>query len=432
MNDIILVTADSLRADHCGWLGDYNLTPEMDDMIKDSLVYNSAIAPGPRTLSSVPVSHTGTHFALNDHDTSKYEERIARIRDHIDQFKAISESLQEKGYTTIAYTANPWTSADNNFNTGFDEFREVGREGGIIKQTFSGTPLEKPARFFDLWLHKDTWFSQWRTFYSELVESIEDANNPVFVWVFLLDTHNPYLVPRQDRHESSTLEMYSSVLKANSLLNQSGGKTAYNTSIDEETISSIKAAYRDSVRSVDKFIGKLRDDIIDEDRVLIFHSDHGEAFGEHDTFGHEPELFEENIHVPLFIYNGGATGTVEQPVSTTRIWDIINSCTSDEIQVPNTWCSKYVISRTEDSFSISIRGKKWKYINDDETEMLFDIQSDPRETEDVSQDNEEILNELRSTKEEYLEELPEPVKDTGAVESDQMRDHLKSLGYLQE
>jgi arylsulfatase A-like enzyme len=432
MNDIILVTADSLRADHCGWLGDCSLTPEMDDMVKDSLVYNSAIVPGPRTLSSVPVSHTGVHFPLNNHDTSKYEERIARIRNHINQFETISESLQEKGYTTIAYTANPWTSADNNFNTGFDEFQEVGREGGTIKEIFSGTSLEKPARFFDLWLHKDTWFSQWRTFYSELVESIEDADSPVFVWVFLLDTHNPYLVPRQDRHESSTIGMYSSVLRANSILNQSGGKTAYNRSISEETISLIKKAYRDSVRSVDKFIGKLREDIIDRNTVFIFHSDHGEAFGEHETFGHEPVLFEENIHVPLFIYNGGKTGTVEKPVSTGQIWKIINSGTSGQIKTPEKWCSKHVISRTEDSSSISVRGERWKYIIDGETEMLFNIQSDPGELKDVSEENKEVMDRFQSAKENYLEDLPEPSEDTGAVESDQMRDHLKSLGYLQE
>jgi arylsulfatase len=43
--------------------------------------------------------------------------------------------------------------------------------------------------------------------------------------------------------------------------------------------------------------------------VYLIHSDHGEAFGEHGTFGHDPYTYEENIHVPYIIANGVETGT---------------------------------------------------------------------------------------------------------------------------
>lgn len=59
-DDIVLVTADSLRADQCGWHeGRAELTPYLSQLATTSLTYTSAIAPGPRTFSSVPVTLTG-------------------------------------------------------------------------------------------------------------------------------------------------------------------------------------------------------------------------------------------------------------------------------------------------------------------------------------------------------------------------------------
>lgn len=160
MENIILVTADSLRADHCGWQSDADLTPNLDDLAADSLVFESAISPGPRTLSSIPVSHTGTHFPADHIDTSKYDDRIARIKSHIGRFQTISEDLREKGWTTICFTANPWTSEEPEFDSGFDVFSEVGRtSSGRIEGFFDETPLQRPGRLLDQWVNNDTWFS---------------------------------------------------------------------------------------------------------------------------------------------------------------------------------------------------------------------------------------------------------------------------------
>ena len=46
--NIVLVTVDSLRADHCGFMGyEEDTTPTMDAMAEDGLVLENAIAPGP-------------------------------------------------------------------------------------------------------------------------------------------------------------------------------------------------------------------------------------------------------------------------------------------------------------------------------------------------------------------------------------------------
>lgn len=430
MNDIFLVTVDSLRADHCGWFDDADLTPTLDGIARESLTFTSAISPGPRTLSSVPVSHTGVHFPETDHDLGDYEERIARIRNHVTRFETISERLQERGYTTMAFTSNPWTSVYNDFDIGFDTFREVANDGGAIEEVFSNTPLRWPARFFDQWIHKDKWFSQWRTFYPEIVEAVDSTEGPVFAWIFLLDTHNPYIVPRTDLHESSLLGMYSAVFGANSMLTQSDTRTSIHSSLTTKTLSNLKAAYRDSVRSVDKFVRRLKDDVLTDETTFLFHSDHGEAFGEHGSFGHTQELHKENVHVPLLLYDGEHSGSVSAPIGTDQIPAMLLRCAEREDLDPDTWTSEYAFSRTEDSTGVAIRGRRWKYIQN-EGEVLYDIQNDPDERNDVSDANPELVDKFRSLKDDYLSSLPQPQSEFDSVEGDEMRDHLESLGYLQ-
>jgi len=430
MDDVVTVTIDSLRADHCDWQSDTELTPNLDELASESLTFTSAIAPGPRTLSSVPVTHTGVPFAVTNHDTSKYGERVARIRSHIRQFETISEAMESEGYTTLAFTANPWTSADNEFDTGFDRFHEVGRTGGSIERVFEGTPLRKPVKVFDRWFHNDTWFCRWRTFYDDVIKAMNEVDGPVFTWIFLLDAHNPYIVPRQDRRETSTFEMYSAALRANDPLDRTEGRSHYKTSLDERTLRMLRTSYRDSVRSVDAFIGRLRSDI-DDDTILLFHSDHGESFGEHGTYGHQPVLYEENIHVPLLVYDGDIERTVDDVVSTIELPDMALTLARDEEVDHTKWTTDYAFSRTESDSAISIRGDRWKYIRTADAEELYDLRGDPEEEMDISDDNPDIVAEFDARREEYLDSLPAPPSSTGSVESDEMRDHLRSLGYLQ-
>ena len=73
-------------------------------------------------------------------------------------------------------------------------------------------------------------------------------------------------------------------------------------------------SYRDAIRSVDRFLQKVVADTPD-DTSLVFHSDHGEAFNEHGTYGNQEMLYEENIYVPMVVYNGTHSGRIDSPVS---------------------------------------------------------------------------------------------------------------------
>jgi arylsulfatase len=430
-DDIVLVTVDSLGADYCGWQSHTPLTPFLNELAVDSLTFTEAVSPGPRTFSSVPVTHTGTPLPYSQRPVTGRDDRIRRMKTHLDATTPVSETLRKEGYTTVAFTANPWTSADVGFDAGFDEFVEVGREGGEIHDRFKETFFARPAWLFDCWLHKDHWFSQWRTFYDDIVSTIDDIDGPVFAWVFLIDPHNPYLVPRTNRVDSSTYGMYAGLLRGNQLTASSGEQTSLQTSASSKTLTRLQDAYRDCVRSVDRFAERLVSDI-DDGTLLVFHSDHGEAFGEHGTFGHQSVLYEENIHVPFLIHGVESDDSVVNPVSTITIPKMLQSYARNGSIDPSEFTTEYVMARTLDDFKVTLRGSRWKYIRTRDGEALYDLEG-PGETVDMGSEYPSVQSDLREECNERLDSLHETTAErTEVTQSETMKQHLESLGYLQE
>jgi arylsulfatase len=356
------------------------------------------------------------------------DERICRITNHITQSEPLNQQLREAGYTTVGITANPWTATHTNFDKGFDEFYEVGRSRGEFHDAFKGTSLSTPARLFDMWYNNDRGFTHWRTFYDTIEEVIDSHDEPLFLWTFLLDCHNLCLAPRASREESSTLGMYSSVYRANNVLSQSDGLFRLNDSLSEHTRDELQAAYRDAVRSIDAFIERFVSDIPD-DSVLLFHADHGEAFGEHGTMGHQSVLHEENIHVPLLVHGTDSDQTVDRPVSLSQIPSIIQSAALEDSFDPLAPTSDHAVSKSLDDGAIAVRTARWKYIDGETDEQLFNLPVDPDEQTDVSAENPTVLVKFRERVRQFYDSYDSADPSFDVTETEQLKEHLQSLGY---
>jgi arylsulfatase A-like enzyme len=78
--------------------------------------------------------------------------------------------------------------------------------------------------------------------------------------------------------------------------------------------------YVREVAVVDKEIGRLREHLrnsgLDQNTILIVSADHGEGFGEHGTYSHALNVYEEAVHVPLIVHVPGVPAReVHEPVS---------------------------------------------------------------------------------------------------------------------
>jgi arylsulfatase A-like enzyme len=335
-------------------------------------------------------------------DMENWQKRQGRIRKHMNQFRPISEKLQRQGYETTALTANPWTTRDTGFNIGFDNFCEISSNSGKVSSNHLSKSIifriadaglkSLPGDPFG-WSWKKEWFSQWTGYFELISERLSMLSEPFFLWIFILDTHQPYVSPRKFREEGSFWETYYSLIRY------------WRGEISDEALPKharkmISRTYRDSVRSVDHFLSSLVEEVQEFDPILLFSSDHGEALGEHGNYGHDQALYEENLHVPFFIHNLEKSMTIEEQLPMQRLIDIINDLSQGVEFDPDSYTEFFTISKTENNESRSVRTNEWKLITGDSKE-LYNLKTDPVESENVLDSHQKVADNLNQILERH-------------------------------
>jgi len=414
--NVVMISIDSLRADYCGFLeADRDLTGTMDELASEGVTYRNAIAPGPRTPSSMPAVFTGAHIAERGVDPEKWRERRQRIARHMRRHRPISRRLRDEGYHTLGFNTNPWTTRDTGFDIGFDEFLDFGKEGSISE--FSNSKVVQTVdrllkgtnndHLFN-WHNKEYWFADWTEFIDRIVERLQATETPYYGWIFLTDTHLPYIVPNQYREEASTLGMYCAAVRQN--------RASSDDPLPNHVVDRLKEAYRDSIRSVDAFIAELRDSLTEDDPALVVHSDHGEAFGEHGTFGHQRQLYEENLHVPLLVYGVDSQSTIETPVSLRSIPSIVEGIADVDGKFdPHSVTENFVTSTVETDERTAVRNCRWKLIRGEDGTEVYDLSTDPKERASRTEDSTQIRDGLERILRLHCEDQTERRRITQAL-----------------
>ena len=348
--NVVLVTVDSLRADRCGHLGgDRNLTPTIDDLAQKGLQFDNAIAPAGATSGS------STSFITGDYPFSRPgADRQESLRGQIRARDTIAEQFKRMGYETAAFTANPWTSRSFGFDKGFDHFEDFMEETTSNRfrdgDSDAGPVRETATRLADWWSGQEM-FMSWESFYDDIDQWRRSAEEPYFLWVFLVDVHMPYIPP------SKSLSLWPLTYAANAWL--FGGADERLSPLFRDRLLS---AYDRTVEYTDEFVAALLDDVGD-DSVVCVHADHGELFGEADRYGHG-YLHESVINVPLVVGNVPSE-RVEDPVSLTSLPDLLTGvAVGDRPTVER----PYVTTRNNDGMRV-VRGRDWRYqrTTDDES-----------------------------------------------------------------
>jgi arylsulfatase A-like enzyme/Tfp pilus assembly protein PilF len=247
--NIIVITLDTTRADRMGFLGSTRgLTPNLDAMAKQGIVFSRAYSHVPITTASHTTILTGTYPQFN----------------HVNDFGVpispklpyLPDLLHQHGYHTGAFVGSlildPLDGTAPGFDRGFDiydaSFR-LRRHGADRYQT-----VERRAEV--VVNHALAWLSQ-------------VPNGPFFLWIHLYDAHDPYDPP----------EPY---------------KTRYASQPYDGEI-----AYADS--AVGTLLNALRKHGLYDETMIAVMADHGESLGAHGENTHGIFLYDETLHVPLLI-----------------------------------------------------------------------------------------------------------------------------------
>lgn len=387
--NIVLISIDSLRADRCGHLGGRHLTPTLDSLADDGISFQQAHAPGPKTPESMPAVFTGQQWwsPNAEFDMNAWGDSI---RPHMSRRESIAEALSRAGYETIAFTPNGFTSQYFGFDSGFDHFEDF-----LDDEIRPGFDIPNFVRGLIKFVRKEGNWKTWERYYDDVLDSVESASEPYFLWVFLLDVHSPYLVPREYRSENSFLDMMRANWKRDDASESDGSR------------DKLVSAYDDTVGYADEFISQLTADLADSDPTYVIHSDHGEAFWEHGRQGHDRLLYQENLHVPFVVGNTDVETTVERPISLKILPDLLGAIAADDLQSlvedleREDWTTP-VVAHSEEGARTAVRLGPYKYIaNHDGDAELYDLSTDPHERTDLSDDRTELLSLLRSCEQKY-------------------------------
>jgi arylsulfatase A-like enzyme len=280
--NVLLLIADTLRADHCSFLGyPRETTPFLDRWSAEGRVYEAAMSPAAWTLPSVTSILTG--MVPSRHGSRHGGELVPP------GIELLAERFRARGITTFAVSTNPLIDAYSGLHEGFE--------------TFSSHPWDPAA---NVRFHFTQWLEQNRT-------------NRWFAYLHFTDPHDPYQAPERYFSKASYHGPFEDPAALNQLyFSLNFGETPPFTA-GEEDYQELKNRYDDEIRYLDsqleELVTLLDSEGLLENTVVAFTSDHGEAFGEHDRVKHGHTLFEEEVHVPLILRGPGITpGRVSAPI----------------------------------------------------------------------------------------------------------------------
>jgi arylsulfatase A-like enzyme len=452
--NVILITIDTLRADHLGCYGNENMiTPNIDSLSAGGVTFMRATAQVPLTLPSHTSILTSTYPPTHGvRDNAKYQ--------FGDYLPTLADVLKENGYQTTAFISAFVLDSRFGIDKGFEIYDDNIQNQAYFYFSSASPPFALAIGFKLLGLvppHKPERKAEKTT--KAVIDWLEEnSGNRFFLWIHYFDPHGPlnppppydtlYLSSETDRGE-----FLDNVPRYGSLLGQSDSRE-----LTAKEIEGIRALYRGEVTYTDYYIGLLLEQLkkqgVEDKTLLVLTADHGQSISEHDYIGHSMELYRETMHVPLILHcpemirSGQA---VETPVQSIDIMPTILDLL--DIETPETCRGRSLIPLTmakraglEARFSyletlhpkpgkmklIGLDSGEYKYIKalEGDREELYWIKNDPIEANNIAATDLERTGIMRKKLQEMLEGMEEYSSSTEIPMDRQTMEAMRALGYI--
>lgn len=265
---IVLISLDTLRADHLGCYGyARDTSPFLDQLAGRGVLFEQAIAQYPSTMTSHMSIFTGLYPA--EHGVLAPNGVLA------DSIPTLPEMLRDGGFRTAGYTEAGQMRGEHGFSRGFERFddRVAGRPDDVVTTFARGVDFLRslaPGERFFLFLH---------------TYAIHTPYDPPAPYDTLYTSGPPTDALRPTgRH----------ILYLNSR----------RISPEPAVTSYYEALYDGSIRQVDDQLRSLFAEVealrLANEITWIVTSDHGEEFLEHGRLAHT-QIYRETVHVPLLV-----------------------------------------------------------------------------------------------------------------------------------
>ena len=257
--NILLITIDTLRADHLSCYGSKSVaTSAMDALAARGVRFAQAIAQVPLTAPSHASILTGTYPQIH-----KVRDMGGFVLDkHVPTLAGI---LSEAGYQTAAFVGSAVLNHNYGLDRGFSKYSDEMQDEkspqktpGVVAEVRGDVVTRRTLDWLELYLKSSSGTTPAKNF---------------FVWSHYYDPHFPYDPP----------EPY----KTQYAKDPYGGEVAY---ADHE---------------VGKLISWLSESGLGGKTLVVIVADHGESLGEHGEYTHGVFLYDSTVHIPLMVAGPG-------------------------------------------------------------------------------------------------------------------------------
>lgn len=358
--NVILLTIDSLRAD-MPWAGyERPIAPRLSALYSKSISYSHAYSTSSFTSKSIPGLLTG-----------RYPSELTRTGYFFTKYLVPAEfvctGLAAQDIACIGGHAHAYFGkGQSGFESGFRKWQIV------------------PGISFDYQTDPYVTSNKLTPLAIEMLGDAPATSKPFFAWFHYMDPHDEYQTHAESPHF---------------------GKRP-------------RDLYDEEVFFADLWIGKLLDWIDTQPwaqhTAIIVTADHGEAFGEHGITRHAHEVWEELVHVPLFIHVPGLAPRVidasrghadiaptvldllgAQPVPTLHGTSLV-----PELRGAPPAARDVIVDLPEDEYNERRRAlvhERTKLIafGNDVRFALYDLEADPKESEDLVRKRPDLADEMR-------------------------------------
>jgi arylsulfatase A-like enzyme len=425
----ILVSVDTLRADHLGCYGyERETSPEIDGLAARGALFENAVSSAPWTVPAHMSMLTGLY--PRSHGVDQHGKVLPA------ETQTLAEHLAARGFATAAIVNGPML-ARKNFARGFEAYAFVPTRGrGRPEPTLpAGSHAVEILGLAREWLERH-------------------GERRFFLFLHLYDVHSDYEAPpefraRFARPYAGSVDGTSKQLHA--YLARTEGEPDWGAEDARHLVDLYDAEIRQLDGALGEFLAYLESSGLAGETALVLTSDHGEEFLEHGGVLHGPTLHREVLHVPLLLAGPGipAGARLRGEASPVDLFPTLARLLGVDVppglegidlaaawREPARWPPERAVfsearqwpGAEEGAFRASIRAGPWTLHLDRKSGAaeLFQLEQDPAELADAARANPELVRRLRAELDAFLAQAR--ALEAEPLAEDELK-ALQALGY---
>ncbi len=436
--NVILISIDTLRADHVGCYGyEVPTTPHLDRLAAEGARFSRALSNSPWTLPSHITMLTGQEVGV--HNVRYSKNALA------DEALTVTEVLKENGYATFGIGSAPYLKKMYGYDQGFDVYDDE-----LAQVSYKESHESVTAR---------------KVVDKALGHIKQHRRENWFVFMHVWDVHYDYIPPAPYNKK-----FVDPNYKGNFRMKKWEKNKKFRVGMDPDDFKYVISQYDGEIAWTDSQLGRLFQTLKEwglyENTAIIVTSDHGEEFLDHGQKGHGHTLFDELIRVPLILKAPAipAGMVVDCPVGLVDLFPTIaqwskaphvpykgpgrslldmifrpNECNADRPLFAETKMSnldKLHAYKRGYEMMLEVGGYKYHHrVTEPLRELMFNIAEDPREENDLRGSRPNELTALQKKMREYSRDNARQRRKKRMAKRTKLdrktHDQLKELGYIQ-